>query len=486
MRITTTAVLTLLSAPAPAQQPPSCASTLSAFRSSIESNYAGMRLEVTGPRRAGFEGFYQRLADDASRADADECYFVLNRLTGWFEDPHLFVFQSTRIDSAEAARRAASIRVLPTDVDRLLARRGARGRGARDSTRDPIEGVWYDRDGLRVLVVPDSVRGHFLGVLLTSDTTAWPVGAVRATIARIPDGRYAIELYERNFARRHLFGVIHKEAILRLSPGIWAKELPPGTVRGLIDSVVPHQPTLVRRGNTVIVSMVSHDPTYRRVLDSLVAANDSVLRFADKFIVDLRGNEGGAAFTSNSLRPYIESRRQQATPYDGDTAVMLSSPAQIEYARRGFGSDTSAFVRELIARLRANPGALVPLPTSAANDTPLEEIGPAKVAVITDGGTVSAAEVLVLRALRSTRAVVVGEPTRGALDYQSVNIVRVSPGENRWFLGYPTITASAHLPRGGMRGTGIRPDVGIPVDGLWDAIRRAEQLLDARGASSRP
>ena len=39
---------------------------------------------------------------------------------------------------------------------------------------------------------------------------------------------------------------------------------------------------------------------------------------------------------------------------------MLSSDDQIAYARRAFGSDTTAFVRGLVERLRAGPGELVP------------------------------------------------------------------------------------------------------------------------------
>jgi len=62
---------------------------------------------------------------------------------------------------------------------------------------------------------------------------------------------------------------------------------------------------------------------------------------------------------------------------------------------------------------------------------------------------------LPLKALRTDRAVVIGEPTAGALDYQTTSIVRIDPDESRWFLGYPTITAHAQLPKGGMRGKGF-------------------------------
>jgi hypothetical protein len=471
--------LLIAAAPLAAQTPP-CDVTLDSLRARIERNYSGVQLEVTGDRRQEFDAFYRDLVASTIGASGDACHERLERLTDWFDDPHLFVFQSGRVDSAEAARRRSALRI--TGITEPRARVEL---DARRTTLDPIEGIWYDRDGLRVAVLPDTPPGTFVAVVLTSDTISWPVGAVRAILRRVTDdehgsgARYAVTMQDRNFATRRLRGTLHKDVILRLSPGIWAKEYPVPSIGGLVDARVPHKPTLVQRGGTIIISMVSHDPAYRGTLDSLVRANREAIEAAVRLIVDLRGNEGGASFTSNSLLPYIQSRNTRPTPYPSDSGYMLASPDQIAYARRAFGADTSQFVRELLRRLRAaTPGELVALPSSGASQgADVETLGPPRVAVIVDGGTVSAAEVLVLKALRSTRAKVIGQPTKGALDYQSVNIVRIHPEENRWFLGYPTITASRKLPTGGMRGSGIQPDIVADVVGLWEGILAAERVL---------
>ena len=98
-------------------------------------------------------------------------------------------------------------------------------------------------------------------------------------------------------------------------------------------------------------------------------------------------------------------------------------------------------------------------------------------AVLVDGGTVSAAEVLVLRALRSERAVVIGEPTAGALDYQSTQAVGLGTGDRRWALGYPTIAAHVDLPTRGMRGKGIAPMVRLRWADVADAYAEVERRL---------
>ena len=243
-----------------------------------------------------------------------------------------------------------------------------------------------------------------------------------------------------------------------------------------------HRPTLQVRGRTVVVSIPSHDPTWARAFDTLITSHAADLRAAERLIVDLRGNEGGSSWMTNPLLPYIATARKRPTPFDGGTAVMLSAPDQVAYLKRGaFGSDTAKFVRSLIARMEAKPGELVPIedPAEPAAPEPADSVimGPARVGVLIDHGTVSAAEVLVLEALRSERTAVFGENTAGALDYQSTQVVRFHPRETRWALGYPTIAASAELPKRGMRGKGIAPHVRVDWTKVDDPIGYVEQRL---------
>jgi hypothetical protein len=453
-------------------RPRDCAATLEGFRTKIEQNYAGAHLELVGERRRVHDDLYRSLISDARTATGEACFFVLDRYAKWFDDPHLFVFQSTRLDSAESSRRAKQLRTV--SIDERAAQALLTGRPL-----DPIEGIWNDGQGLRIAIVPDSgARDRFIAVVMTSDSAPWPVGAVRGHVQKRGAKEYLVDLYARNFALRHLTGVIHKEVILRLSPGMFAREYPAPEVDGLVDVRAPQRPTLVVRNGTVIVSMTSHDPAYRAVLDSLVRANQNALGTAQRLIIDLRGNEGGGAFTSAALTPYIRSRVQRRHRYQSDTSWMLSSPDQVAYARRSFGSDTSQFVRTLVARLLESPGRLVPMP-SFSSTAPSDTLtpGPGRVGIIVDGGTVSAAEVTVLQALQSTRAQVFGQPTAGALDYASVNIVRVLPDESRWLLGYGTMAWSNNLPENGMREKGIEPDERVAVDRLWATIQNVERRL---------
>ncbi|HEY7894911.1 MAG TPA: S41 family peptidase [Gemmatimonadaceae bacterium] len=471
--------LLLLLAGAPTDSTPSCSADLAALDQKLHQDYAGYTLELHGERLRQYTAMKSALQARAAHTVGDACYFVLRDFTDWFDDPHLFIYQFADIDSAESSRRKASV------ARRALTEESARAYFTRRGARlDPIEGIWYDR-GLRVAIVPDSATGagQYVAVLLAADTATWSPGSVRATIARRRNGSYDVDLSQPNYAVRHLHGVIYRHVLLRLSPGIWGKAFPvPAADSGTLDPGDPHRPVLYRRNGTLVFAIPSHDG-FKSVIDSMVAAHASELASADRLIIDLRGNEGGGSGMTDALGPYVMLKHDRPTPYQMDSSLMLSSPDQITYAKYGFGSDTSAFVRSLIARLEAHPGELVPLTDPASPPSPPDPrnwvvaSGPRAVGVLTDRGTVSASEVLVVYALQSPRATVFGEPTAGALDYESASIVRLTHGESRWAVGYGTITRSAHLPAGGMRGKGIQPQVPIDLSKVADPVAFVDSAL---------
>jgi len=474
-----TIVATSLGSPVRAQSTagapptPTCRQTVDSLDSRIRQNYAGFLLEVFGARRSAYESLLRRVRKDADRRAFEVCFPALDKITTWFDDPHLFVFQSATTDSADAEHLRASVQRL------TVSESGVRTElASRRKRPDPIEGIWYDgATRLAVVPAPSGAPHEFVAVLLASDTIGWQAGDVRAHMRRTRDGEYATTLITRAFAEQQHTARLHRRVLLRFSPGMWGKAFPVVAAdSGTLDSVDAHRPRVVVRPRSVLVSIPSHDPRFATLLDQQIRAAADSIRARKLLIVDLRGNEGGASFTTRALDPYVNSADTRVTPYDSGVPVAMSSPAQMNAARRMAGNDTSAFVRGLVARMQANPGKLVVLDTSQAASARAPVLpGDWHVVVMVDRGTVSAAEVLVLRALRSTRATVVGDRTAGALDYQSVQIISLGTGNRRWALGYPTITAHADLPRRGMRGKGIPPTVRVNWDTLDDPIAEMER-----------
>ncbi len=483
------AVLAASSSSAMEQTSPAAAATcrqdVDSLQRRIEMNYAGYVLEVDGRKRRQLDDTLTAIRAKADGTSAADCLPLLNLLVAWYRDPHLFVFQEDIPDTTEAGRRRATV------MRRDLSEAAARAYFAQNRAHlDPVEGIWNDA-GIRIAIVPagrDS-RDNFDAVVISSDTAGWQPGEIRAQLTRRTGGGYDAAFWTRSRNVKSLVGKIYRRVLLRFDPGMWGKEYPVArTDSGSVNPVDAHRAVLQMRGSTVVLSIPSHDPPYRFTLDTLLKANDAALRSANRLIVDLRGNEGGSSWVTNGLLPFIISDPPRRSPYEDDDPVMLSSPNQIAYAKRSFagpqGPDSSPSLLRLLARMNANPGKLVPLsdsldpPSATPHITPT--YGPKKIAVMVDHGTVSASEVLVLRALLSTRAVVIGEPTEGALDYQSTNIVWFSTLERRWGLGYPTVTRSTKLPLNGMRGVGIKPDVRADWSRIADPVGYVENLLAKR------
>jgi hypothetical protein len=465
-----------------------CSQNVDSLAHRIQLDYAGFLLEVTGARRKQFDDTLAALHAAAERTPDRACYSILDALITWFHDPHLFVYQNDAfVDSSGAIRPAPRHDLDESRFREYLA--------AHQKQLDPIEGIWYD-GGMRMVIARDTGarNNSFIAVVLESDTAGWDPGDVRARFIprRNADG-YDGQVWSKNHAYKQLTAIIHKRLMLRLSPGIWGKEFPIlAADRGLVNRADAHRATLQTRGHAVVISIPSHDPAVRSALDTLLTMNDSLIRHAEHLIIDLRGNEGGSAGVTDGLLPFIVTDSERPSRYPLRGSVILSSPDQIRYVSRAFvpsTADDSAGLKRLLARMTDNPGKLVPLadsldpPSTPRKITPV--YGPKKVAVMTDRGTVSASEVLVLDALKSTRAIVIGEPTEGALDYQSTSIVWFTPLERRWGLGYPTVTRNAELPKNGMRGVGILPDVRVDWNKIADPIGHVDSLLSSRTTAPR-
>ena len=126
----------LPAAPASAGQSDACATDFERLVRTVERNYAGYVLEVTAARRSAFERHTERLHAWAASAAGEACYFILRDFVAYFRDPHLFIFQSTRLDTAESTRRARGVDM--TSIDEAQAR----AYYLRNVRRlDPLEGI---------------------------------------------------------------------------------------------------------------------------------------------------------------------------------------------------------------------------------------------------------------------------------------------------------------------------------------------------------
>ena len=483
-----------------------CEELLDALIQKVETNYPGFVLEIRG---TDLEPYYRRLVRDmrdraATAQPGIPCLRLLQEYVAYLRDGHLFVGGRPSLSPSDSSRLVAAaprIDRSKAEVLRYLAER--------DHALDPVEGLWFDPAGIELAVTRwyagervAAREDSLVAFVVESNVEAWKPGDVKAKLWPLPDGSYDVILYDdaRAPTRPHVYkrgqaggGRLQRGGLLfHVPPTTWGKRHPvPAGHEGRIDPLDPRAPVArIAAPGVVVFHVPSNVPTHASRLNALVEQFRGALARAETLIIDLRGNEGGSTFVTNVFLSYLETSEKRPPRYlaEGEMAV-LSTPDNIAYFER-----LSWAPAGLVERLRRQPGLLVPF------EDPVQEAGtgagegaaplppaarPARVAILMDGMTVSAAEAFVLKAMRNQAVTLFGQPTGASIDYQTVGIVRFGCRESGLYVGYPTIVGSDRLPEGAVRPDGIQPDVLIDPS-HEDPIRRIIEYYRETRAETRP
>lgn len=245
------------------------------------------------------------------------------------------------------------------------------------------------------------------------------------------------------------------------------------------DGVDPRAPRLEVLGkDTLLLVLPTFNDAYAAAVRKLVADHRAELVSHRNWIVDVRGNGGGADGTYAPLLGWL---------LDGDLryyrAEFFVTPANIQAQEAVCqrSGDPEACQRQLapvIASMRAAPNGSFVLPAKeriATKTIALEPQRPARVAVLTDGGCGSSCEEFVLQARTGFRVKTVGRPSAGVLDV--ANVRRHPLPSGRFLLSYGT-SRTTRLPAMRIDGIGIAPDVLLPAPP--DAAARAAEVTQVQ------
>ncbi len=450
-----------------------CRAAFDNLLTKLETNYLKYQIEIRGKREAEYRRQVERFRVRADQALPAACVRVLQEFVAFFQDGHLFIGEYPRLSAEEKARLAKTAETVASTEKQL--------RDYLDANRrrlDPIEGIWYAKDGQR-FGIRQATPAHgkvFVAFFLSGDVADWRLGQVKARFRKLADSSYDATVYARDHSPRHpavyLRGqqggaALRRGLLLHLPPATWGKAYPLSPAQeGAIDPSDPRRPTMrALDDSTLVVSVPSHDPQYASVLRQLLTQFEQQLAKAETLIIDLRGDEGGSSQMTRALLPLIVTPNKRPSRYEReDRSVVLASPDNLAYfeqiAQNGWPP------KSLIERMRANPGVLVRLEEPGVTPPPpqpdVATAHPRHVAILMDGAIVSAGEAFVLAVMRNEKVTLFGQNTGGVIDYQSVRITEaLSCPQLGLALGYPTIAASDRLPAGGVNRTGIAPDVRI-------------------------
>lgn len=215
-------------------------------------------------------------------------------------------------------------------------------------------------------------------------------------------------------------------------------------------------------------------------LESFVQAHQAQLDGCTRLVLDLRTARGDDEEALLPLLPYIVKADCTAEQAFGDRHIRTNytkmNCTRLIHMLKPYLVDEDPELREMAQQLTAyyhdqsgrgwvDEVEELPVPAEA----PILRRGPEKVIVLTDTWCEEEAERFVQLAKQQGRAVLLGRPTMGTLDY--TNPVTVQYDE--FFFTYPISRTAASLEGNGVDERGVQPDVTVP----WTAEECTADLL---------
>jgi hypothetical protein len=434
----------------------------------FEQNDAGFQLVVDRKGQAAYEEHTQALRAKADSAkDPVACTQVLDEWLHWFRKGHIGIGPTEQAQQAaqvHAANTAAQPTTVPPsrtmkltegDLVKRLNQAGAK--------RHPLEGVWT-MGPYRVGIVrqpKDSTR--FDAVILASENKNWRTGEVKVELQRQADGRYAGTFYMGDHSPEPVAATLKGSSGSMLQMrGVWMRQVPAPQFspaermhQRAMDAEAPFLERLSDR--TLYMRIPSFEYAQKAMIDSVLSANDALIRNTENFIIDIRNGTGGSDASYAGLIPYLYTGPIRSVGVKL-RATELNAAGYEAYADM-FGRDTEdgRWCLDVATRMRAALGTWLEMDEqpwsvdSAHTVLPF----PQRVGILHNAGNGSTDEQFLLDARTSAKVKLFGRPTQGSID--ASNLREIASPDGCFMLAY-TMSLSHRLPHMPVDVMGIQPD----------------------------
>ena len=415
----------------------------------VSAVYAGFGDKVTLKTQSEYDKLVAQLSKKTiGVAEPKKCYEIIKLYTDWFDDGHVGIWFG--IPSS-----ALKIRKYP--VAGLQKQAYHKG----------LEGLWSTADKKQQYAIVKDPSGEqkYLAVTLNSSDSTWKPGMIRAEFYSYSarEKRYTGMYYQNNFN-----GVLNG---FTLTDDRLDHRFGPSWYRADSDGKLLNVPA--KSTETVSFRVIDAKSTYLKLgrfnesdvakLDSLIRANRSGIQASRNLIIDLRGNPGGNASSSDEMIRLIYTNPiiYPAWQYRSSPYIIAAKKAFVSELTKNDPYQMLKSQQKLLDSLILHEGELVRGGDSVIRTVDSVARYPERVAFLVDRGSGSSAEFFTFEGKQSKKVMLFGEPTAGVMDYgeaQNINlscwqyVISVPWGRNGW------------IERFGYRvdHVGFKPDVMIP------------------------
>lgn len=467
-----------------------CPSTFDWMVTTFEQNDAGFQLVVDRKGEADYAKHTELLREEAASAtDLMSCSQLLNDWLRWFRRGHIGIGPTEQAQKAQPPANTPAAAPTPMSTGRTVKLTEAelvKRFGKAGAKRHPLEGVWT-MGPYRVGIVQqaaDSTR--FDAVILASENPNWKPGEVKMELQRQADGRYAGTFYMGDHSPEPVEGrVVGSSGSMLQMRGVWMRQVPAPEFSAsermhqrAMDAEAPFLEPLSDR--TLYLRIPSFAFEQKALIDSVLSANDALIRRTENFIIDIRYGTGGSDASYAGLIPYLYSGPIRSVGVKL-RATELNAAGYEAYADMfGRESEDGRWCLDVASRMRAALGTWIEMSeqTWSVDSSHTVLPFPQRVGILCNEGNGSTDEQFLIEARTSYKVKLFGRPTFGTLD--ASNMRQVTSPDGCFQLGY-TMSLSHRLPHMPVDVMGIQPDHylddGIPE---LDWVGYVQRVMEGR------
>jgi hypothetical protein len=442
----------------------SCEKEFLFLKRHIENNYAGFNDKTGGIRKKAYLLFTEEIAKKIKKTvKPNYCTGLQKEWLSFFKDGHIQIGES----HVPAITDTVLLNKLAVETEKITI---TKNEMRRLSNSKKLEGIYYSADSFYKIALrkEKNIYRDYAGIILTSKSALWKPGQVKLELKEIKENVFIAYTYNRDHVP-HVTEYTFNQGFF--NDGIWKKagsapvyKFPPKNNPVLAEKIAQ---------DIFYIQIQSFDPWNAAAIDSVFKTSQNMLESTPNLILDLRGNGGGADFAYSPIIPYLYTNPVYNTGVD-----VIASDDNIKgwlelLKDAELPTSTKDAVKNMVQKMEKHRGQLVSI---IDDDTAiLEKIipNPRHIVILIDDKCASSTEQFLLAAAQSRKVTLMGQRTRGVLDY--ANMRDVAYPCSPFTLSYAT-TRSRRLNTGkGVDAVGIRPNVFLPANEDW--IIRAIQYL---------
>nr|WP_295871532.1 S41 family peptidase [uncultured Chitinophaga sp.] len=444
-------LLTLLSpACLKAQKDCNCEGNFQWVKTTFEKNDAGFDYSVQQKGIAAYEAHNKAILVKIKQTkDKEQCAIVMREWLQFFRKAHHAI--------VPVYTGSATMNTAYRQPEKMLLSEEAVKQAVPDNAASVLEGIWTTSSYKIGIVKKGDV---YKGIILASGNKAWEPGSVKLNIAKDSSGTFFMgDFSPQTFSKATLIG----KTVLKLG-NVFLKRVYPvfqddGAAALYAREMETTEPFLQPLSDkTILLRIPTFEDYAKPAIDSVLKANDQLLKRTPNLVIDIRGNGGGSDVSYYEIIPLLYTNPIRSVNTTFLSTPLNNSRTEGYLATPGLSDAEKQQLTEALKTLKANPGRFVNLNKGQTVDVgKLDTIFPLpkNVAIIVDNGDGSTSEEFLLAARQSKKVKLFGVTTAGVLDISNTYLVE-SP-DKQFKLGY-SLSKSLRIPDLAIDGKGIMPD----------------------------